>query len=95
MKKLLMILVIIGMLIGSASAWTIVDNGNKFSGNVDFYSDGSGVINATGYPIINFAWHQNGDSIRATYLFYGVNIYYNASSDELYSPDAAGVTLKR
>jgi nicotinamide riboside transporter PnuC len=95
MKKLLMVLLMMCLMVGIASAWTIVDNENRVSGNVDFYSDGSGVINATGYPIINFAWHQNGEMIRATYLFYGVNIYYNASSDELYSPDVSGVTLKR
>ena len=94
MKKLL-ILLIICLLVGSASAWTINDERGRTSGTVDFYGDGTGIVNASGYPLIEFQWYQNGEMIRATYLFYGVNIYYNATTDELYSPDVSGVVLKR
>ena len=95
MKKLILGLVIIGMLICSASAWTIDDAQGRVQGSVDFYADGSGVLNVTGYPIIDFLWYQSGDMIRANYLFYGIDVYYNASTDELYSPGIGNVTLRR
>ena len=95
MKRLLIGLIIVGLLVGSVSAWIISDKEGRVQGTVDFYQDGSGVVNATGYPVINFNWYQTGEMIRANYLFYGMNIYYNATTDELYSPDVVGVTLKR
>lgn len=95
MKRLLIGLIILGFLVGSVSAWTIVDSKNRVAGSVDFYGDKTGVVNVTGGPVIDFTWYQNGDMIRANYLFYGVNIYYNATTDELYSPDVVGVVLKR
>jgi hypothetical protein len=58
----------------------------------EFYG---GVLNATGYPIIDFSWYQSGEMIRSNYLFYGIDVYYNASTDELYSPGIANVTLVR
>jgi len=95
MKRLVIGLMLICLLIGSASAWTIDDRENRVAGTVDFYSDGHGILNVTGYPLINFNWYQSGDMIRASYLFYGINVYYNASTDELYSPSVENVTLKR
>lgn len=95
MKRLLIVLLIMGLLVGSASAWTINDTKNRVEGTIDFYSDGSGVVSVTGGPVIYFTWYQNGDIIRANYLFYGINIRYNATTDELYSPDVEGVVLRR
>lgn len=95
MKRLLIGLIILGFLVGSVNAWTIVDSKNRVAGSVDFYGDKTGVVNVTGGPVIDFTWHQSGDMIRANYLFYGVNIYYNVEKDELYSPDIDGVVLKR
>ena len=96
MKRLIIgILLVCLLLVGCASAWTINDTQGRVAGTVDFYQDGSGIVNVTGYPVINFTWYQNGDMIRANYLFYGVNIYYNATTDELYSPDVVGVVLRR
>lgn len=95
MKRLLIGLLIVGLLVGSASAWTINDTQGRVTGTVDFYQNGSGVVNATGYPVIDFNWYQSGEMIKANYLFYGVNIYYNASTDELWSPDVVGVVLRR
>ena len=95
MKRLLIGLILVGLLVGSASAWIINDTKGRVNGTVDFYQDGSGVVNATGYPVINFSWYQSGDMIRANYLFYGVNIYYNSTTDELWSPDVVGVVLRR
>ena len=95
MKKLLIGLIIICLLVGGVNAWTIEDPQHRYTGSVDFYGDGTGVLNVAGGPVIDFAWHQSGDMIRATYLFYGVDVYYNASSDELWSPDVSGVVLKR
>ncbi len=94
-KKIMIVSIIILLFVGGVNAWTIEDTQNRVSGTVDFYADGSGILNVTGYPTINFNWYQNGETIRASYLFYGVNIYYNATSDELYSPDVVNVTLKR
>ena len=94
-KKIMITLIIILLFIGSVSAWTIDDKQGRVSGTVDFYSDGTGVLNANGYPVIDFSWYQSGNMIRANYLFYGVNIYYNADTDELYSPEVGNVTLKR
>lgn len=95
MKKLIIIIMLCCLLIGSASAWTIDDKQGRVAGTVDFYIDGTGTVNITGGPVIDFAWHQYGDMIRANYLFYGVNIYYNVERDELFSPDVGNVTLKR
>ncbi|MFA5745636.1 MAG: hypothetical protein WCX79_00225 [Candidatus Paceibacterota bacterium] len=92
---MLMILVIMGLLVCSVNAWTIEDKENRVSGTVDFYGDGHGILNVTGYPVIDFSWYQSGDIIRANYLFYGIDVYYNAITDELYSPEIANVTLKR
>ena len=94
-RKILFVSLISLLFIGVASAWTIQDTQNRVSGTVDFYADGSGVLNVTGYPVIDFSWHQNGDGIVASYLFYNVNVYYNSSTDTLYSPDISNVTLKR
>lgn len=95
MRKIIIVLIMMGLLIGSVNAWTIVDKENRVSGTIDFYKDGTGVVNITGGPELKFSWYQNGDMIRANYLFYGVNIYYNVEKDELYSPDVGNVTLKR
>lgn len=94
-KKIMITLIIIFLLVGSVSAWTISDNENRVAGTVDFYIDGTGVLNVTDGPVINFNWYQSGDMIKANYLFYSVDIYYNAEKDELYSPDVGNVTLKR
>ena len=95
MKRLLIGLIILGFLVGSVSAWTIVDSKNRVAGSVDFYGDKTGIVNITDGPVINFTWYQSGDMIRANYLFYGIDIYYNASTGELYSPGINNVTLKR
>ena len=95
MRKIIIGLIIALLLVGCANAWTINDTQGRVTGTVDFYQNGSGVVNATGYPVIDFTWYQSGDMIRANYLFYGVNIYYNATTDELYSPDVVGVVLRR
>ena len=95
MKRLVIGLMLVCLLISSASAWVIDDKQGRVAGTVDFYIDGTGVLNVTGGPVIDFTWHQYGDMIRANYLFYGVNIYYNAEKDELYSPDVGNVTLRR
>ena len=95
MKRLLIGLIILGFLVGSVSAWTIVDSKNRVAGSVDFYGDKTGVVNVTGGPVLNFTWYPSGDSIKVNYLFYGANIYYNVEKDELYSPDIEGVVLKR
>ena len=94
-KKIMITLIITLQFIGSVHAWIIDDNQGRWQGTVDFYGDGSGVLNATGYPVIDFSWYQSGEMIRANYLFYGIDVYYNASTDELYSPGIANVTLKR
>ena len=94
-KKIMITLIIIFLLVGSVSAWTIVDSKNRVAGCVDFYSDKTGIVNITDGPVLNFTWYQSGDSIKVNYLFYGVNIYYNVEKDELYSPDVEGVVLKR
>lgn len=95
MKKLLIGLILMGLMVASVNAWTIDDSKGRVTGYVEFYGDGSGIVNVSGHPIINFTWYQSGDMIRANYLFYGVNIYYNVTTDELWSPDVEGVTLKR
>ncbi len=94
-KKIMITLIITLLFIGSVNAWRIDDKQGRVQGTVDFYGDGSGVLNVSGYPIINFNWYQSGEMIRANYLFYGIDVYYNASTDELYSPGIANVTLKR
>ena len=94
-KKIMITLIIISVLVCGASAWTIDDAQGRLQGTVDFYSDGSGILNVTGGPVIDFSWHQTGNTIRANYLFYGIDVYYNASTDELYSPDVGNVTLRR
>ena len=83
------------LLVCSVNAWIIDDKQGRWQGNVDFYGDGHGVLNATGYPIIDFSWYQSGDMIRANYLFYGIDVYYNSTSDTLYSPSVQNVTLVR
>jgi len=95
MKKLLILFIALGLLVCGVNAWTIEDSQHRYTGTVDFYSDGSGILNITGGPVIDFRWYQSGDVIRAVYLFYGVDVHYNATTDELYSPDVAGVVLKR
>lgn len=95
MKKVIIVTIAICLLICGVNAWVIDDAQGRVQGTVDFYADGKGVVNATGYPLINFNWYLNGDVIRANYLFYGIDVYYNASTDELYSPSIANVTLKR
>jgi len=94
-KKIIITLIIMCVLVCGANAWTIDDAQGRVQGTVDFYSDGSGILNVTGYPVINFNWYQSGEMIRANYLFYGIDVYYNASTDELYSPGITNVTLKR
>ncbi len=94
-KKIIITLIITLLFVGSASAWTISDKENRVQGTVNFYSDGSGVLDVTGYPVINFSWHQSGDMIRANYLFYGIDIYYNSNTGELYSPNVEDVVLRR
>ena len=95
MKKLVIGLMLVCLLVGSASAWVIDDKENRVAGTVDFYIDGTGVLNVTGGPVINFNWYQSGDMIKANYLFYSVDVYYNSDKDELYSPSVGNVTLKR
>jgi len=94
-KKLVIGLMLVCLLVGSASAWVIDDKENRVAGTVDFYIDGTGVLNVTGGPVINFNWYQSGDMIKANYLFYSVDVYYNSDKDELYSPSVGNVTLKR
>jgi hypothetical protein len=94
-KKIMITLIITLLFIGSVNAWVIDDKQGRVQGTVDFYSDGSGILNVTGGPVIDFSWHQTGNTIRSNYLFYGIDVYYNASTDELYSPDVGNVTLKR
>jgi len=94
-EKIIITLIITLLFIGGVNAWTINDRENRVAGTVDFYSDGHGILNVTNGPVIDFSWYQSGDMIRATYLFYGVDVYYNSSSDELYSPDVSGVVLRR
>lgn len=94
-NKIMITLIITLLFVGSVSAWAISDKENRVTGTVDFYSDGSGILNTNGYPVIDFTWYQSGNMIRANYLFYGINIYYNAATDELYSPEVGNVTLKR
>jgi hypothetical protein len=94
-KKIIITLIITLLFIGGVNAWTIEDKDNRVAGTVDFYGDGHGILNVTGYPVIDFSWYQNGDMIRANYLFYGIDVYYNATTDELYSPSVQNVTLKK
>ena len=94
-KKIMITLIITFLFVGSVSAWVIDDKENRVAGTVDFYIDGRGVLNVTDGPVINFNWYQSGDMIKANYLFYSVDIYYNAETDELYSPSVGNVTLKR
>jgi hypothetical protein len=95
MKRLVIGLMLVCLLISSASAWVIDDREGRVQGTVDFYIDGTGVLNVTGGPVINFNWYQSGDMIKANYLFYSVDVYYNSDKDELYSPSVGNVTLKR
>ena len=95
MRKLIVATILICLLVCGVNAWTIDDSQHRYNGSVDFYSDGSGTLNVTGHPIIKFSWYQSGDVIRANCLFYGVNVQYNSSSDELYSSDVADVVLRR
>jgi len=95
MKRLVIGLMLVCLLVGSASAWVIDDKENRVAGTVDFYIDGTGVLNVTSGPVINFNWYQSGDMIKANYLFYSVDVYYNSDKDELYSPSVGNVTLKR
>jgi hypothetical protein len=94
-KKIMITLIITLLFIGSVNAWRIDDKQGRVQGTVDFYGDGSGVLNVSGYPIIDFSWYQSGDMIRANYLFYGIGVYYDSTTDELYSNEIKNVTLKR
>jgi len=94
-KKIIITLIITLLFIGGVNAWTINDKENRVAGTVDFYSNGLGILNVTSGPVIDFTWYQSGDMIRATYLFYGIDVYYNATSDTLYSPSVQNVTLVR
>ena len=94
-KKIMITLIITFLFIGSVNAWIIDDKQGRWQGTVDFYGDGHGVLNITNGMVIDFSWYQSGDMIRVNYLFYGIDVYYNASTDELYSPGIANVTLKR
>lgn len=93
--KLVIGLIMICLMVCSVNAWTIVDKENRVSGTVDFYGDGHGILNVTSGPVINFSWYQNNDAIRANYLFYWIDVYYNANTDELYSLQIPNVTLVR
>lgn len=88
-------LVVLGLLICGASAWVINDAQGRVSGTVEFYNDGHGILNASGYPNIFFDWKQQGELIVANYLFYSLPVYYNSTSDVLYSPSVSNVTLVR
>lgn len=94
-KKIIITLIITLLFIGSVNAWIIDDKQGRVQGTVDFYGAGSGILNVTGGPVIDFSWYQSGEIIRSNYLFYGIDIYYNSTTDELYSPGIANVTLKR
>ncbi len=94
-KKIMITLIIISVLVCGVNAWMIDDKQGRVQGTVDFYGDGSGVLNVSGYPIIDFSWYQSGDIIRTNYLFYGIDVYYNSTTDELYSNEIKNVTLKR
>ena len=96
MKKILFALGML-LLIGCASAWQINDqSGHGFVGNVTFYEGGHGVAVISGYPEIDFNWVVNGDNnVDVSYLFYKVTLKYNATGDNLYSPEVANITLIR
>lgn len=75
MKKLLVIIIMLVLLIGSASAWTI--ESNDYKGTISFEANGVGTAYVEGYPPTMFSWNWvSGDKYEARYLWYKVNFTY-------------------
>lgn len=95
-KGILVLFVALIFICGAASAWEISDAQNRYNGTVTFFDNGTGEAYINNVYNINFNYNiGDNDTITATYLWYSLPLYYNATGDYIYSPDIANVTLIR